>query len=249
MEERLLELLRGSIEKRMMADVPFGVFLSGGVDSSTNVALMSELMDEPVRTFSSASSEHEQYNEFEYARAGGRALRHRPPRGPHRRGRPARRSCPSWSTTRTSRSRTGCACRCTSSRSSRARPARSSCRSARARTSSSTATELHRRGARPAALLGAVPAVPAPLRRGGRRARRPRWRDGVGRGELARRGARRRRRRAAAVLGRRALLPRRLKERVLARNGRDPTRLVRRRASGSGTRPSATARAPTSSSG
>jgi asparagine synthase (glutamine-hydrolysing) len=68
MEARLLELLRGSIEKRMMADVPFGVFLSGGVDSSTNVALMSELMDDPVRTFSVGFKEHEQYNEFEYAR-------------------------------------------------------------------------------------------------------------------------------------------------------------------------------------
>ncbi len=68
LEVRLLELLRQSIRKRMMADVPFGVFLSGGVDSSTNVALMSELMSDPVRTFSVAFREHEQYNELEYAR-------------------------------------------------------------------------------------------------------------------------------------------------------------------------------------
>jgi len=68
LSERLLELLRASIAKRMMSDVPFGVFLSGGVDSSTNVALMSELMSEPVRTFSVAFREHERYNELEYAR-------------------------------------------------------------------------------------------------------------------------------------------------------------------------------------
>jgi asparagine synthase (glutamine-hydrolysing) len=66
--ERLLELLRASIARRMMSDVPFGVFLSGGVDSSTNVALMAELMSEPVRTFSVAFHDHERYNELEYAR-------------------------------------------------------------------------------------------------------------------------------------------------------------------------------------
>jgi asparagine synthase (glutamine-hydrolysing) len=67
-QERLLTLLRSSIRKRMMADVPFGVFLSGGVDSSTNVALMSELMNEPVRTFSVGFKEFDRYNELEYAR-------------------------------------------------------------------------------------------------------------------------------------------------------------------------------------
>ncbi len=66
--ERLLELLRASIAKRMMSDVPFGVFLSGGVDSSTNVALMSELTSAPVRTFSVAFHEQERYNELGYAR-------------------------------------------------------------------------------------------------------------------------------------------------------------------------------------
>lgn len=68
LQDRVLELLRGSIAKRMMSDVPFGVFLSGGVDSSTNVALMSELMSDPVRTYSVAFAEYEQYNELEYAR-------------------------------------------------------------------------------------------------------------------------------------------------------------------------------------
>ncbi len=68
LEERLLDLLHKSIRKRMMADVPFGVFLSGGVDSSTNVALMSKMTSDPVRTFSVAFNEHEQYNELRYAR-------------------------------------------------------------------------------------------------------------------------------------------------------------------------------------
>ncbi|HEY7075120.1 MAG TPA: asparagine synthase (glutamine-hydrolyzing) [Solirubrobacteraceae bacterium] len=68
-EARLLELLRRSIAERTMADVPFGVFLSGGLDSSTNVALMAELIDRPVRTFSTAPAQHPEYDELEYARA------------------------------------------------------------------------------------------------------------------------------------------------------------------------------------
>jgi asparagine synthase (glutamine-hydrolysing) len=67
LELRLTDLLRESIRKRMMADVPFGVFLSGGVDSSTNVALMSELHDDPIRTFSIGFTGRDD-NEFEYAR-------------------------------------------------------------------------------------------------------------------------------------------------------------------------------------
>ena len=68
-ERTILGLLRDSIKKRMMADVPFGVFLSGGVDSSANVALMSELMSQPVRTFTVGFHDSEELNELDSARA------------------------------------------------------------------------------------------------------------------------------------------------------------------------------------
>ncbi len=67
-QEEIIRLLRESIGKRMMADVPFGVFLSGGVDSSANVALMSELMDRPVDTFTVGFHDHEYLNELDAAR-------------------------------------------------------------------------------------------------------------------------------------------------------------------------------------
>jgi asparagine synthase (glutamine-hydrolysing) len=67
-QTELLRLLRESIRKRMMSDVPFGVFLSGGVDSSANVALMSELMDRPVQTFTVGFEQHEYLNELDSAR-------------------------------------------------------------------------------------------------------------------------------------------------------------------------------------
>src|SRR4051794_1164474 len=50
--ERVLAELRTSVELRKMSDVPVGIFLSGGIDSSTNAALFSEGESRPVRTFS-----------------------------------------------------------------------------------------------------------------------------------------------------------------------------------------------------
>jgi len=66
--KEVLRRLDRSIERRMMSDVPFGVFLSGGVDSSTNVALMARHMSRPVDTFSVGFDSYPDYNELDWAR-------------------------------------------------------------------------------------------------------------------------------------------------------------------------------------
>jgi asparagine synthase (glutamine-hydrolysing) len=66
--EGLRSLLDSSIRGQMVSDVPFGCFLSGGLDSSLNAALMSNALGKPVETFSIGTMNAEKYNEFEYSR-------------------------------------------------------------------------------------------------------------------------------------------------------------------------------------
>lgn len=65
--QEIRKLLRNAVGKRMMSDVPFGVFLSGGIDSSLNVALMSEFTDR-VKTFNVSFSDGPEYSEVNWAR-------------------------------------------------------------------------------------------------------------------------------------------------------------------------------------
>jgi asparagine synthase (glutamine-hydrolysing) len=73
-EENMRELLTQSVRKRLISDVPLGVFLSGGLDSSAVVALMSGCGVEPIQTFS-LGYEDATFSELDYARVVAREFK------------------------------------------------------------------------------------------------------------------------------------------------------------------------------
>jgi len=71
--ERFTEIFFHCVKLRLMSDVPLGVFLSGGIDSSAIAAVMAKLNSEPIKTFSVGFAERE-YCEFDYARELARSI-------------------------------------------------------------------------------------------------------------------------------------------------------------------------------
>ena len=67
-EERFRSLLQRAVERRLVADVPLGAFLSGGLDSATVVALMARAASGRVKTFTIGFADHSEYDEREHAK-------------------------------------------------------------------------------------------------------------------------------------------------------------------------------------
>ena len=70
---RFRDLLEESVRIRLMADVPLGMFLSGGLDSSAIAALMARMIDRPLQTFSVAFKDRA-FSELDYARQVSQAI-------------------------------------------------------------------------------------------------------------------------------------------------------------------------------
>jgi asparagine synthase (glutamine-hydrolysing) len=72
-KSKLKDLLESSVKYRMISDVPFGVFLSGGIDSSTIASIAQHVSDTPINTFSIGFNEAK-YNESQHAASIAKSL-------------------------------------------------------------------------------------------------------------------------------------------------------------------------------
>src|SRR5207249_1792775 len=72
---RLRDLMTAAVERRLISDVPLGAFLSGGLDSTIIVGLMSRLMSAPVKTFSIGFEGDPAYDETNFARSAAAKFR------------------------------------------------------------------------------------------------------------------------------------------------------------------------------
>lgn len=72
--EHVRELVRAAVERRLESDVPLGAFLSGGIDSTIVVGLMTQITGSRVKTFSIGFSGDARYDETHYARIAARAF-------------------------------------------------------------------------------------------------------------------------------------------------------------------------------
>jgi asparagine synthase (glutamine-hydrolysing) len=70
--QRVRELLTAAVQRRLISDVPLGALLSGGLDSSIVVGLMSKLIHEPVRTFTIGMADEPSFDERPYAEIAAR---------------------------------------------------------------------------------------------------------------------------------------------------------------------------------
>ena len=75
--QRVRQLVTAAVRRRLIADVPLGAFLSGGLDSTIVVGVMSQLIPEPVRTFSIGFAGDARYDERTFARVAATRFRTR----------------------------------------------------------------------------------------------------------------------------------------------------------------------------
>jgi len=68
-QEELLKLFTECVNMRLMSDVPLGVFLSGGLDSSAVLAVMHQMVNDPIKTFSIGYKDAEDVNELKFAQS------------------------------------------------------------------------------------------------------------------------------------------------------------------------------------